>query len=95
MNQPLPAGVCGVRILGTGSMVPDRRLTNDDFSRMLDTSDEWITQRTGIKERRVLDLRTQGCSTLAQAALERAIENASLLDTRALRDPLIARIEHA
>ena len=78
MNQPLPAGVCGVRILGTGSMVPDRRLTNDDFSRMLDTSDEWITQRTGIKERRVLDLRTQGCSTLAQAALERAIENAGI-----------------
>lgn len=78
MNQPLPAGVCGVRILGTGSMVPERRLTNDDFSRMLDTSDEWITQRTGIKERRVLDLRTQGCSTLAQGALERAIENAGI-----------------
>ncbi|MCE2885198.1 MAG: ketoacyl-ACP synthase III [Planctomycetaceae bacterium] len=78
MKQPLPAGACGVRILGTGSMVPERRLTNDDFARMLDTSDEWITQRTGIKERRVLDLRTQGCSTLAQAALERAIENAGI-----------------
>jgi 3-oxoacyl-[acyl-carrier-protein] synthase-3 len=78
MKQAIPAGACGVRILGTGSMVPDRRLTNDDFSRMLDTSDEWITQRTGIKERRVLDLRTQGCSTLAQTALERAIENAGI-----------------
>ena len=78
MKVALPAGFCGVRILGTGSMVPERRLTNDDFSRMLDTSDEWITQRTGIKERRVLDLRTQGWSTLAQAALERAIENAGI-----------------
>ena len=68
MMGPLPSGACGVRILGTGSAVPDRRLTNDDFARMMDTSDEWITQRTGIKERRVLDLRTEGCSTLAQRA---------------------------
>jgi len=74
----LPRGACGVRILGTGSAVPDRRLTNDDFARMMDTSDEWITQRTGIKERRVLDLRTEGCSTLAQRALERAIDAAGI-----------------
>ena len=60
MMGALPRGACGVRILGTGSAVPDRRLTNDDFARMMDTSDEWITQRTGIKERRVLDLRTEG-----------------------------------
>ncbi|MFM7133500.1 MAG: beta-ketoacyl-ACP synthase III [Planctomycetota bacterium] len=72
--RPLPSGCCGVRILGTGSAVPDNRLTNADFERMLDTSDEWIRQRTGISERRVLDLRTEGCSTLAQRALERAIE---------------------
>ncbi|RLS99316.1 MAG: 3-oxoacyl-ACP synthase, partial [Planctomycetota bacterium] len=62
----LPSGACGVRILGTGSAVPERRLTNADFARMMDTSDEWIKQRTGISERRVLDLRTEGCSTLAQ-----------------------------
>ena len=73
MTTALPSGVSGVRILGTGSAVPDRRLTNDDFARMMDTSDEWITHRTGIRERRVLDLRTEGCSTLAQRALERAI----------------------
>ncbi len=78
MMGALPKGACGVRILGTGSAVPERRLTNDDFSRMLDTSDEWITQRTGIRERRVLDLRTQGCSTLAQLALERALESAGI-----------------
>jgi 3-oxoacyl-[acyl-carrier-protein] synthase-3 len=78
MMGPLPSGACGVRILGTGSAVPDRRLTNGDFARMMDTSDEWITQRTGIKERRVLDLRTEGCSTLAQRALERAIDAAGI-----------------
>jgi 3-oxoacyl-[acyl-carrier-protein] synthase-3 len=78
MMGSLPSGACGVRILGTGSAVPDRRLTNDDFARMMDTTDEWITQRTGIKERRVLDLRTEGCSTLAQRALERALENSGV-----------------
>ena len=78
MMGPLPSGACGVRILGTGSAVPDRRLTNADFARMMDTSDEWIKQRTGISERRVLDLRTEGCSTLAQRALERAIDAAGI-----------------
>ena len=73
-----PSGACGVRILGTGSAVPERRLTNADFARMMDTSDEWIKQRTGISERRVLDLRTEGCSTLAQRALERALVAAGI-----------------
>jgi len=44
---------CGVRLAGTGSAVPDTRLTNHDLARILDTSDEWITQRTGIRERRI------------------------------------------
>ncbi len=77
----LPSGACGVRILGTGSAVPERRLTNADFARMMDTSDEWIKQRTGISERRVLDLRTEGCSTLAQRALERALVGAGIKAT--------------
>src|SRR5438552_8083223 len=42
-----------VSIVGTGSYVPDKRLTNADLSRMVDTSDEWITTRTGIRERRI------------------------------------------
>ena len=42
-----------VSIVGTGSYVPEKVLTNDDLSRMVDTSDEWITTRTGIKERRI------------------------------------------
>ena len=43
-----------VRVLGTGSFVPERVLTNADFERMVDTSDEWIVSRTGIRERHVL-----------------------------------------
>jgi 3-oxoacyl-[acyl-carrier-protein] synthase-3 len=42
-----------VSIIGTGSYVPEKILTNADLSRMVDTSDEWITTRTGIKERHV------------------------------------------
>jgi 3-oxoacyl-[acyl-carrier-protein] synthase-3 len=40
-------------VLGTGSYLPSRVLSNSDLSRMVDTSDEWITQRTGIRERRI------------------------------------------
>lgn len=45
----------GVMILSTGKFVPERILTNKDLENMVDTSDEWITQRTGIKERRIVD----------------------------------------
>ena len=50
----------GVRIAGTGRAVPDKILTNEDLSEIVDTTDEWITERTGIKERRIngRDLRT-------------------------------------
>ena len=41
------------RIVGTGRALPEKVLTNADFERMVDTSDEWITGRTGIKERRI------------------------------------------
>ncbi|HTL28728.1 MAG TPA: beta-ketoacyl-ACP synthase III, partial [Tepidisphaeraceae bacterium] len=42
-----------VSIVGTGSYVPERRLTNEDLSRIVETDDKWITSRTGIKERRI------------------------------------------
>jgi 3-oxoacyl-[acyl-carrier-protein] synthase-3 len=42
------------RIIGTGSYLPPKIVTNDDLSKTLDTSDEWITSRTGIKERRIV-----------------------------------------
>ena len=41
------------KITGTGSAAPERVLSNLDLERMVDTSDDWITSRTGIKERRI------------------------------------------
>ncbi len=64
------------RIIGTGSFVPDRRLTNHDLERMVDTSDEWIRSRTGIKERRIVD--GERPSELAAEAAIRALERAGL-----------------
>ncbi|MBP5232728.1 MAG: 3-oxoacyl-ACP synthase, partial [Planctomycetes bacterium] len=42
-----------VKIVGTGSYLPEKRLTNADLEKMVETSDEWIVQRTGMQERRV------------------------------------------
>ena len=42
-----------VTITGVGAYVPDRVVTNDDLSKLVDTSDEWIMERTGIRERRI------------------------------------------
>ncbi len=43
------------RIISTGSYLPEKVFTNDEIEKMVDTSDEWITERTGIKERRIAD----------------------------------------
>jgi len=69
----------GVRLLGTGSAVPDRVLTNGDLEKMIDTSDEWIHQRTGIRERRVSEKeKGEGCFTLAKRALQGAIDESGI-----------------
>ena len=66
-----------VGILGTGSYVPERILTNYHLEEMVDTSDEWILERTGIRERRIArDDETN--VTMGRTALERAIENAGI-----------------
>jgi 3-oxoacyl-[acyl-carrier-protein] synthase-3 len=44
-----------IKIIGTGRALPDKVLTNHDIEKMVDTTDEWITERTGIKERRIAD----------------------------------------
>ena len=67
----------GAIIAGTGSFVPERRLTNDELARMVDTNDEWITQRTGIKERRIAGA-GESTATLATAAAQRALEAAGM-----------------
>lgn len=72
-----------VRILGLGSYLPERVLTNEDLERMVDTSDDWITRRTGIKTR-FLATDDQATSDLAVAAsrtaLDRAGKSANELD---------------
>src|SRR5690242_20607296 len=64
-----------VSIVGTGSYTPEKRLTNEDLSKIVDTSDEWITTRTGIKERRVAAKDEQTSDMATKAALK-ALEQA-------------------
>ena len=64
-------------ILSTGFYVPERVVTNNDLSKMFDTSDEWIRQRTGIERRRFAP-DDVGCAELAYQASLRAIENAGI-----------------
>lgn len=66
----------GVKIIGTGSARPNKTLTNDELAKLVDTSDEWITSRTGIKSRYISD----GVSTtqLAVEAAQKAIEEAKI-----------------
>ena len=66
-----------VGIAGTGSYVPEDRITNADLEKMVDTSDEWITTRTGIKERRRARP-DQATSDLAAQAAIRALDDAGV-----------------
>jgi 3-oxoacyl-[acyl-carrier-protein] synthase-3 len=66
-----------VGIIGTGSYVPERILTNHDLEKMVATSDKWILERTGIRERRIA-AEEETNVTMAKLALERAIENAHI-----------------
>jgi 3-oxoacyl-[acyl-carrier-protein] synthase-3 len=67
----------GVTIAGTGSYLPEKILTNDDLSKFVETSDEWIVTRTGIRERRIA---TEGESTshLGSKAAKKALEQAGM-----------------
>ncbi len=66
-----------VCIAGTGSYVPEKVLTNDELSKIVDTTDEWIFSRTGIKERRIA-AEGEFTSHMATKAAERALEQAGL-----------------
>ena len=63
------------RVLGTGSYLPEHILTNDDLAKIVDTSDEWIQERTGIRERHLTD---QGTVFMAAEAARKALENSEL-----------------
>lgn len=65
------------QITGVGSYTPDKILSNQELEEMVDTSDEWITKRTGIKERRIADDDVTA-SDLAYQASEKALKDADL-----------------
>ena len=66
-----------VKIIGTGSYVPERRLTNADLEKMVDTSHEWIIERTGIVERRIA-APDEYTSHMGTKAAQRALESCGL-----------------
>ncbi|HOB28911.1 MAG: beta-ketoacyl-ACP synthase III [Dethiobacteria bacterium] len=68
---------CSVAITGSGAALPERRMTNFDLEKMVETSDEWIFSRTGIRERRILE---EGLSNvdLSERASREALRNAGL-----------------
>lgn len=77
-------------IAGTGSHLPPRKLTNDDLSKMVDTNDEWIVQRTGIRERRIVGP-DESCATIGAAAARDALRSAGL-EARDIDFVLVATI---
>ncbi len=70
----------GIAITGSGSATPEVALDNHQLERMVETSDEWITARTGIRERHIVD--AQGClSAIASTAAQKAIAMAGIAPT--------------
>lgn len=77
--MPAPARAVGVRIAGVGSHTPEGRMTNADFEKILDTTDEWIVQRTGIRERRLCDRdRGENARWMGANALRKALADARI-----------------
>ncbi len=66
------------RITGLGFYVPENKVTNQDLSQWMDTSDEWIRERTGIRERRYFEFGKDTNASMATAASKQAIERAGL-----------------
>lgn len=78
MSPGTPSLPYAARITGTGSAFPDKRMTNDDIGKFLDTNDDWIRERTGIRERRVSDIKNpaEHNSSLGLKAALQAMEMA-------------------
>lgn len=66
------------KIIGTGSYFPEAVRTNQDLEKMVETSDEWITERTGIKERRIMDIKTETVSSMSTEAAREALKAAGV-----------------
>ncbi len=67
----------GIGIIGSGSYVPEKVMSNYDLEKLVDTSDEWIRTRTGISERRILEA-DKAASFMATEAAKKAIDNANI-----------------
>ncbi|HEY2574261.1 MAG TPA: beta-ketoacyl-ACP synthase III [Verrucomicrobiaceae bacterium] len=76
-NSTVP---CTCSIIGTGSYMPKKVMTNDDLARIVETTDEWIASRTGIRQRRIAAA-GEATSDLAAAAARSALENAGVKAT--------------
>lgn len=77
-SVPPPMPSCYAHIVGWGMAVPETVMTNDDLAAIVETSDEWIRQRTGIRERRVASEK-ETTATLGLKAAQRALEVADIL----------------
>ncbi len=83
---PLPAGAgpfrrpAGARLVATGLALPKRVVTNDELSKTVDTNDEWIQKRTGIRQRYIAG-EDEGIRQLAGDALRQALKNANMAPT--------------
>ena len=67
------------RIVGLGHYVPENIVTNDNLSKLMDTDDAWITERTGIKERRLIEKDSgEGTASMGVKAAEMALERAGV-----------------
>ena len=76
-SLPAPGTGRAVSVIATGSYLPDRVLSNADLEKMVETSDEWIVSRTGIRERRIA-LPGQATSDLGLEASRRALAQAGI-----------------
>ncbi len=66
------------QIVGVGHYVPECVVSNQDLEKLMDTSDEWIVERTGIRERRYFDYKKDTCSNMATRASKMALERAGI-----------------
>ena len=64
------------KIVGTGSYVPENIVTNNDLTKIVETSDSWIEERTGVKQRHLM--KNETTATMATEAAKRAVENAGI-----------------
>ena len=83
-----------VKIIGTGSFVPEKILTNSDLEKIVETSDEWISTRTGIRERHIAE-NDQFTSDLAEQAARRTAMDSATQNAEEMIDDLNLKYNRA